>query len=63
MCFGFVAERGEEGVVLTREVVSHCEGDKVGKCEAGVVVEHGADIALGSDKASEVGWARDMMDL
>jgi hypothetical protein len=55
MC-GFVAERGEDGFVLTGEVVAECGGDGVGECECGDLVVHGAGVTLGSDEASEGEW-------
>jgi hypothetical protein len=53
---GFVAERGEEGVVLTGEMVAECGGDGAGECEGGYLVEHRAGVTLGSVKASQSRW-------
>jgi hypothetical protein len=50
--YGFVAERGEEGVVLTGGVVAECGGDGIGECEGADLVEHGAGATLSSNKAS-----------
>jgi hypothetical protein len=52
----FVAEQSDEGFVLTGHVVLECGGDGISECEGRGLVEYGANIALGSYKATEGGW-------
>jgi hypothetical protein len=46
---GFVAESGEEGVVLVGEVGAECGGDGVSERKWRDVVEHGTCVSLGPD--------------